>query len=210
MKNNIFIFLFLWLFFACLPEKENGKEQVIHFHCDTSKYKNSLRYKPNINFCYKSQNLWLKNHYYTFIRMGMVNCDSIGYFRREGNRIYFLDYDPFEHHPDENEQILMDFSLQKGDTLGFKPTALWGFRNVFLIEDINYATSGERVATLRRIDSLSRIVVESCNVCKMTIGEKRGFIELLYCCYGSGMLRYYPDSLTLDSIAPITDYTPVP
>jgi regulator of replication initiation timing len=81
---------------------------------------------------------------------------------------------------------------------------------VFLIEDINYATSGERVATLRRIDSLSRIVVESCNVCKMTIGEKRGFIELLYCCYGSGMLRYYPDSLTLDSIAPITDYTPVP
>lgn len=210
MKNKISILAFLWLIFSCIPEKhnekkqfsekQNGKEQTISFHCDTSKYKNLLRYRQNVDFCYKSQHLWFRNHYYTFIRMGIINCDSIGYFRREGNKIYFIDYDVFEHHPKENEQILLDFNLQKGDT-----TALWGFRNVYSIEEINYAASGERIATLERIDSLSRIFDEGCKICKMKIGEKRGFIELLYCCYASGRLRYYPDSLALDSIVPITD-----
>lgn len=110
--------------------------------------------------------------------MGQYDMDSIGYFRRVGSKLLYLDYRDVAQ-PDKKEQLIIDFTMNINDTIHFSAEGLLHGRNTFFVKDIQ-CLQNNRVFVLERVDALSTVPFECCYLRQMSIGENTGFIEFVY------------------------------
>ncbi|MEO6240312.1 MAG: hypothetical protein ABIQ40_03225 [Bacteroidia bacterium] len=204
MKFLLFL-LILSLQIKCNNARESDsifvkpeKETTFAYIPDT--LSEDLRYsfeQPFPTFYFKEQvaRAIINGRKYDLLLGGINYYDTIGFFRKEGRKIFYIDnrFKSYsQNDPRLSEQLFFNFDLELGDKITFYGSSFFPGKNTFQLTSIEVdSVYADTLYNLKRLKESTSYGIDDYHLTEISIGQQVGFVKYFYEKASMSVLKYH-------------------